>query len=78
VVLFLLAEILSSLLSKRNILDEDKGLPYECGFEPFGIRNNLIFGISYILIAILFLIFDIEIMFILPWVLCVSSFGFFQ
>lgn len=45
----------------------EKASPYECGFQPFGfyIQN---FEIKYYLIALLFLIFDLEIMFILPWI----------
>lgn len=41
---------------------------YECGFQPFGDARNT-FDIKFYLVAILFIIFDLEIAFIVPWVL---------
>lgn len=60
--LFLL--LLSFFLSVSHPYVE-KNVTYECGFQPF---NSLVinFDIKYYLIALLFLIFDIEIMFLLP------------
>lgn len=58
----------SYLLSKQNP-ESQKLSAYECGFEPYeDTRHN--FDIRFCLIAILFIIFDIEIMFLIPW--CVS------
>lgn len=59
--------VLSYCLSFDQSKYEDKNLSYECGFDPFNeIRNG--FDIHYYLGAILFIIFDLEIMFLFPWV----------
>jgi NADH-quinone oxidoreductase subunit A len=44
----------------------DKRSPYECGFEPFE-DARMKFDVRYYLMAILFIVFDLEIAFILPW-----------
>jgi len=48
---------------------------YECGFQPF---NNILsnFDIKYYLIAILFLLFDLEVVFLIPWVFCIQTLTF--
>nr|YP_010490454.1 NADH dehydrogenase subunit 3 [Ibla cumingi]UWM12940.1 NADH dehydrogenase subunit 3 [Ibla cumingi] len=57
--------ILSSILSKKTIIDREKTSPFECGFDP---KNScrLPFSIRFFLIAIIFLIFDVEISILLP------------
>jgi len=50
----------------------EKISPYECGFTPFG-KIIVNFDIKYYLIAILFLLFDLELMFIIPWVASFNS-----
>jgi len=53
---------------------------YECGFSPFGDSRSR-FEIRFYVVAILFMIFDLEIVFLFPWVLnldFVSDFGFFS
>lgn len=47
---------------------------YECGFESFGDSHVLI-NIQFITIALLFVIFDLEILFIVPWVVSASFLG---
>ena len=47
----------------------EKTTSYECGFDPFSDTRNP-FEIKFYLIAILFIIFDVEIIFFLPWVVC--------
>jgi NADH-quinone oxidoreductase subunit A len=48
---------------------------YECGFQPFS--NTLMnFDIKYYLIALLFLIFDVEVMFLLPWIFSLNYLNF--
>lgn len=42
---------------------------YECGFEPFE-DTRVKFDVRYYLVGILFLVFDIEVMFVYPWVIC--------
>lgn len=58
----------SYLLAKQNP-DAEKLSAYECGFEPYEDTRH-VFDIKFCVIAILFIIFDIEIMFLIPW--CVS------
>jgi NADH:ubiquinone oxidoreductase subunit 3 (subunit A) len=47
------------------IVDIEKTSAYECGFEPFDLARSLI-DIQFYIVAILFLVFDIEIIFLLP------------
>ena len=46
--------------------DSEKLSSYECGFDPYGDARNT-FDIRFYLIAILFIVFDIETMFLIPW-----------
>jgi NADH-quinone oxidoreductase subunit A len=47
----------------------DKVSGYECGFDPFSDAREQ-FNIKFYLVSILFLIFDLELVFFLPWLLC--------
>lgn len=58
----------SYFLAKQNP-DSEKLSAYECGFEPYEDARHT-FDIKFCVVAILFIIFDIEIMFLIPW--CVS------
>ena len=49
-------------------LDLEKATAYECGFDPFGEARSP-FDIGFYLVAILFLVFDIEVAYLLPWAL---------
>lgn len=52
--------------------DREKGSSYECGFEPFeDARTN--FDVHFYIVGILFLIFDLEIAFLYPWIYSVTS-----
>ena len=50
--------------------------PYECGL-PSEVKKNFRFGISFYLIAMLFILFDIEIVFLYPWAVAFDSLGIF-
>lgn len=65
--------LLARILSPRNAYAE-KLSAYECGFEPF-MTARIKFDVSFALIAILFLVFDLEIIFLIPWVLNVVQLG---
>jgi NADH-quinone oxidoreductase subunit A len=54
--------------------DEQKNSPYECGFEPMG-DSRMQFDVRFYLVAILFIIFDLEIAFMFPWAVALDSIG---
>ncbi len=54
--------------------DSEKQSPYECGFEAFE-DARMKFDVRYYLIAILFIIFDLEIFFFLPWAVALGRIG---
>ncbi len=56
--------------------DPEKLSPYECGFEAFE-DARLQFDVRYYLVAILFIIFDLEIAFLFPWAVVLKDIGFF-
>ena len=59
-----------------NRPDEDKLAPYECGFEAFE-DSRMKFDVRYYLVAILFIIFDLEIAFLFPWAIVLDDIGVF-
>ena len=58
----------------RGRKDEDKLSPYECGFEAFE-DSRMRFDVRYYLVAILFIIFDLEIAFLFPWAVSLDAIG---
>ena len=56
--------------------DSEKASPYECGFEAFE-DSRMKFDVRYYLVAILFIIFDLEIAFLFPWAISLDSVGLF-
>lgn len=70
-ILALIIATLSYLLAVHNP-DTEKLSSYECGFEPYEDARN-VFDVKFYLVAILFIIFDIETMFLLPWSISLAS-----
>ena len=56
--------------------DDAKLSPYECGFEAFE-DSRMKFDVRYYLVAILFIIFDLEIAFLFPWAIVLDEIGVF-
>lgn len=71
IVLALIIVSLSYLLAIQNP-ETEKLSSYECGFEPYEDARN-IFDVKFYIVAILFIIFDIETMFLLPWSVSLSQ-----
>ena len=67
--------VLNYLLSPKNP-DPEKLSAYECGFEPFN-DSRMEFDIRFYLVAILFIIFDLEIAFLFPWAISLDAIGTF-
>jgi len=67
--------ILGNVLGPRRP-NSEKLSPYECGFEAFEDSRSK-FDVRYYLVAILFIIFDLEITFFLPWALALDKLGMF-
>ena len=59
-----------------NKPDAEKLSPYECGFEAFE-GSRMKFDVRYYLVAILFIIFDLEIAFLFPWAVALDEIGMF-
>ena len=83
VLLFLLvgAGLGIALVSIGKILapsrpDNQKNAPYECGFEAFE-DSRMKFDVRYYLVAILFIVFDLEIAFLFPWAVALRHIGGF-
>jgi NADH-quinone oxidoreductase subunit A len=69
------AILIIPFLTKKIRSDEDKNSPYECGFESVGnVRSK--FNVQFYLVAILFIIFDLEIALLFPWALSLRDIGF--
>jgi len=60
----------------RAPTDRDKLSPYECGFEAFE-DTRMRFDVRYYLVAILFIVFDLEIAFLFPWAVALRKIGVF-
>ncbi|MGE0746488.1 MAG: NADH-quinone oxidoreductase subunit A [Rhodospirillales bacterium] len=70
------AAIGASYVVARQRPDSEKVSAYECGFDAFGDARRQ-FDVRFYLVAILFIIFDLEIAFLFPWAISLGSIGMF-
>ena len=66
----------ASFLVAPRRADVEKLSAYECGFEPFGDARQK-FDVRFYLVAILFIIFDLEVAFLFPWAVSLAGIGLF-
>jgi len=70
------ARVAASFLGARQRPNTEKLSPYECGFDPFD-DARIRFDVRYYLVAILFIIFDLEVAFLFPWAVSLGDIGMF-
>ena len=68
--------ILINFISSPKNPDPEKLSAYECGFDAFD-DSRMEFDVRFYLVAILFIIFDLEIAFLFPWAITLGNIGFF-
>ena len=68
------AMVAASVLVARQRPNKEKLSPYECGFDPFD-DARIRFDVRYYLVAILFIIFDLEVSFLFPWAVAFGQIG---
>jgi NADH-quinone oxidoreductase subunit A len=68
--------VFASMLVARQRPDSEKLSAYECGFDAFGDARAK-FDVRYYLVAILFIIFDLEVAFLFPWAVSLGKTGVF-
>jgi NADH-quinone oxidoreductase subunit A len=66
--------VIASLIVARQKPDSEKLSTYECGFDAFGDSRSR-FDVRFYLVAILFIIFDLEVAFLFPWAISLGSIG---
>ena len=68
--------VVASLIAGRQKPDSEKLSAYECGFEAFEDARRK-FDVRFYLVAILFIIFDLEVAFLFPWAITLGEIGLF-
>lgn len=68
----IIAGALPFLFQSFPYFDAERVSAYECGFEPFGDARDT-FDVHFYLVGLIFIVFDIEIVFLVPWVLIYNN-----
>lgn len=82
IIFFLIAVLLPfvllgvSRLIQRRVFEREKLLPYECGVEPIGDARER-FSVRFYIVAMLFLVFDVETIFLFPWAIIYDKLALF-
>lgn len=83
IVLFLIVAMAFPLVAlfvagfiRRSVFDKTKLMPYECGVNPMGDARDR-YSVRYYMIAMLFLIFDVETIFLFPWAVVYDQLALF-
>ena len=66
--------LLNAFLGPKNKMTTVKGEPFECGKDPIGIQSGH-FSVKFYLIAMFFILFDVEIVWLFPWATILRSLG---
>jgi NADH-quinone oxidoreductase subunit A len=69
--------VLSWALGRRGTPNRDKDAPFECGMEPFDDVGRHRFSVKFYVVAMLFILFDVEVVFLYPWAVRYKQLGLF-
>ncbi len=82
IIFFLVAVLLpivllfASRMVQRKVFEREKLMPYECGIDPIGDARER-FSVRFYIVAILFLVFDVETIFLFPWAIIYDDLAVF-